>query len=84
MQSPEIAAKAARIFDARTPPERSCWVTLETEFPEGETYAPEDMRLIWVTEENGQMVRYDSEPMTDFWERIGVDIFSWFVSKETL
>lgn len=42
------------------------------------------MRLIWVTEENGQMVRYDSEPMTDFWERIGVDIFSWFVSKETL
>jgi cardiolipin synthase C len=84
VQSPEIAAQAARIFEAHTSPDRSYRVTFETESPEGKGSAPEDIRLIWVTEENGQIVRYDTEPMTNFWERIGVEILSWFVPEEML
>ena len=84
VQSREIAEQAARIFEARTSPDRSYRVTFETESPQREGTPIEDMRLIWVTEENGKMVRYDTEPMTDIWERIGVEILSWFVPEEML
>jgi hypothetical protein len=75
---------AARIFEGRTSPDRSYRVTWETEPPQRQDTPIEDIRLIWVTEENGKMVRYDTEPMTDIWERIGVEILSWFVPEEML
>ena len=84
VQSREIAEQAAQIFEARTSPDRSYRVTFETDPPQREVTPTEDMRLIWVTEENGKMIRYDTEPMTDIWERIGVEILSWFVPEEML
>jgi len=84
VQSPEIAAQAARIFEDRTSPDRSYRVAFETDSPQREGAPIENMRLVWVTEENGRMVRYDTEPMTDIWERIGVEILSWFVPEEML
>jgi putative cardiolipin synthase len=84
VQSPAIAEQAARIFEARTSPDRSYRVTFETESPQRESTPLEDMKLIWVTEENGKIVRYDTEPMTNIWERIGVEILSWFVPEEML
>lgn len=84
IKSPEIAAQAVQIFEARTSPDRSYRVTLERKSPEGKASDPEDTRLIWVTEENGQTIRYDTEPMTNAWERISVKILSWFLPEEML
>ena len=34
-------------------------------------------RLVWVTREGNEQVRYDSEPETGLWKRIKVQVISW-------
>jgi len=36
----------------------------------------DDGSLVWVTEDNGQEVRYRSEPQAGFWRNVTSDLFS--------
>ena len=84
IMSPEIAGQAARLFESRTSPERSYRLVLADEAGEAGGGKPGEKVLSWVTEEEGQTVVYDEEPMTDVWDRLFVRIMTWLIPEEIL
>jgi putative cardiolipin synthase len=62
MDSPQLGARLAALFEEAVLPEHAFRVTLAG--PE-----PEESDLVWISDENGQEVRYQQEPMTGFWRR---------------
>ncbi len=58
VESPELAKQVAEYMDIGVLPENSYKIMLE-----------EDGQLYWLTKENGQQVRYDTEPKTTTWQR---------------
>jgi putative cardiolipin synthase len=69
VKSTELAAQVIDFMDDGVRPENSYRVTLETD---SETGAE---RLVWLTENNGEEVRYYSEPEVGFWRRFS----AWFI-----
>lgn len=64
IHSTQLAAQVVRMFDRATAPSASYHLVMENN------------RLQWVTRENGQEKRYDSEPKAGFWRNIKVEMFS--------
>jgi cardiolipin synthase C len=73
VESPEIAAYAAHIFDAGTVPENAYRLRLS-----------KDGNVEWITQENGKEVIYDNEPNTTFWQRLGADLLAIFIPESEL
>ncbi|MCX5817667.1 MAG: phospholipase D family protein [Proteobacteria bacterium] len=84
VRSPEIARQVARLFETATSPENAYRVTFEAKLPGEDFSRPQDGKLTWITEEDGKEVRYYNEPMTRWWQRIGLNILSWFAPEEML
>jgi putative cardiolipin synthase len=70
VESPELAAQVMEYMDIGTRPENSYRLILEPDEKTG------GERLVWITEENGQEVRYYSDPETGIMRRFG----AWFMS----
>jgi cardiolipin synthase C len=70
IHSPELANQAAYFFDQGVSPARTYRVTLLG-----------DDDLVWVTEDNGQEVRYYREPLSRFWPRLSLKSLSWFTPE---
>ena len=69
IESPELAAQVLEYMDEGTLPQNSYRVLLETD---AETGAE---RLVWITESDGEEVRYYSEPEVGPWRRFS----TWFM-----
>jgi putative cardiolipin synthase len=69
VESPELATQVLEYMDEGVQPENSYRVVLETD---AETGAE---RLAWITEVEGEKVRYYSDPEVSFWRRMS----SWFM-----
>jgi putative cardiolipin synthase len=69
IESPELAAQVLAYIDEGTLPENSYRVLLETDAETG------DERLVWITERDGEEVRYYSEPEVGRWRRFS----TWFM-----
>ena len=63
VESPELAAEVVDYMDEGVRPENSYRVTLETDDETGVE------RLVWITQIDGEEVRYYSEPEVGFWRR---------------
>jgi cardiolipin synthase C len=73
IRSPELAERAAAIFDQGASPAYTYKVTLMG-----------DDGLVWVTEENGQEVRYYQEPLSRFWRRFSMRLLSVITPESML
>jgi len=73
IRSPELANQAAWLFAEGVSPARTYRVTL---------LGADD--LVWITEDNGQEVRYDQEPMSRFWPRLSLRGLSWLTPESML
>ena len=69
VQSPELAAQVVEYMDDGIKPENSYHVILETDPETGIE------RLVWITETDGEQVRYYSEPEVGFWRNFS----TWFM-----
>ena len=69
VESDELAAQVIEFMDEGVQPENSYRVVLE---PYDET---REERLVWITEVDGEAVRYYCEPEAGFWRRLG----TWFI-----
>ena len=70
IHSPELAHQAAYLFDLGVSPARTYRVTLLG-----------DDDLVWITEDNGQEVRYYREPLSRFWSRLSLKSLSWLTPE---
>jgi putative cardiolipin synthase len=73
IRSPELAAKAVALFNKGASPAYTYRVTLKG-----------GNDLVWVSEENGQEVRYDNEPLSRFWRRLYMRGISWITPESML
>ena len=69
VESPELAAQVLAYMDEGVQPENSYRVVLETDAETGSE------RLVWITEIDGEEVRYYSEPKVGLWRRFS----TWFM-----
>jgi putative cardiolipin synthase len=58
VESPELARQVVAYMDEGVLPENSYRVQLD-----------DDGDLVWITEKDGQEVRYTNEPESTFWQR---------------
>ncbi len=70
IRSPELADQAACLFVKGISPARTYRVTLLG-----------DDDLVWITEDNGQEVRYYREPLARFWPRLSLKCLSWLTPE---
>jgi putative cardiolipin synthase len=70
IRSPELADQAAYLFYQGISPGRTYRVTLLG-----------DDDLVWITEANGQEVRYYREPLSRFWPRLSLRCLSWLTPE---
>jgi cardiolipin synthase C len=70
IHSPELADQAACLFAKGFSPDRTYRVTL---------LGSDD--LVWITEDNGQEVRYYREPLARFWPRLSLECLSWLTPE---
>jgi putative cardiolipin synthase len=78
IESPELAAQVLEYMDEGTLPQNSYRVLLETD---AETGAE---RLVWITESDGEEVRYYSEPEVGLWRRFSTWIMGLLPIEEHL
>jgi len=69
VESPELAVQVLEYMDTGVQPENSYRVMLETDKETGTE------RLVWITEIDGEEVRYYSEPEVGLWRRFSI----WFM-----
>ena len=69
IDSAELAQQTARRFDAMVKPDDCYIVALRPAGPTGNS-----PRLVWRTEENGQVVEYTQEPARSGWQRFEVKL----------
>ena len=70
IDSPELAQQVAARFEAMVQPVNSYMLTLR---PNDAGGAPS---LVWNTQEDGQLVEYDTEPARSNWQRFKVNVLS--------
>ena len=73
IDSAEIASQAAKIMDEGVSPGSAYHVTLDS-----------DGRLVWTDETNGEKVQYDTEPETNVWERLLLDVVGMLPIEDQL
>ena len=69
MESPELATQVLEYMDEGVQPENSYRVILDTDAETGTEH------LVWITEIEGEEVRYYSDPEVSLWRRMS----SWFM-----
>ena len=69
VESPELATQVLEYMDEGVQPENSYRVVLEADAETGTE------RLVWITEIEGETVRYYSDPEVSLWRRVN----SWFM-----
>jgi len=67
IHSPELAGQVAKMFETISSPTASYHVMLED---------GADSSLVWITQENGQEVRYHSDPHAGVWRNVTSRFFS--------
>lgn len=72
IESPELAEKVIEFMDVGVDPSNSYHLVLENETGDGD----DDGELTWVSVENGNEVREDSDPKSGFWRPVS----AWFMS----
>ena len=77
LESPELASRLVALFDESAQPDHSFRVLLRD--PQ-----QEDDGLVWITEEQGREVRYESEPLAGFWMRFWRGVLSIFVPEHMM
>ena len=70
IDSPELAEQIITYMDVGTDPDNSYRLVLEKEDED------DSGDIVWITEDNGKEVRYDSDPHAGFWRPIS----AWFIS----
>lgn len=75
VQSPELARQLAALFEKTTLPRYAFRLHLRPS-PAGDDSPPLGQHLVWVTEEKGEEVGYENEPMAGLWRRFS----AWFLS----
>ena len=70
IRSPELADQAACLFVKGISPARTYRVILLG-----------DDDLVWITQDNGQEVRYYREPLARFWPRVSLKCLSWLTPE---
>jgi len=76
LESPELAAELAALFEEGTDPRHAFKVELNET---GGTQA-----LVWSIEEDGKQVRYESEPMSTPWQRLWRDVLGKLIPEHLL
>ncbi len=82
IDSPVLAEQIAARFDAMVQPVNSYRLALRASDTGlngtglNDTGQPPKPTLVWVTQENGKAVEYDTEPARSGWQRIGVNFLS--------
>jgi len=80
VRSEKLAAQASRLFTRGISPSNAYRVMLAG----GSRVSAEWHGFVWATEENGQEMRYNQDPMTGFWRRLAVRVLSWFAPESLL
>ncbi|KPK93133.1 MAG: hypothetical protein AMJ94_03785 [Deltaproteobacteria bacterium SM23_61] len=75
VKSPELARQLVALFEEGTQPQRSFRLDLRPSLGGDDSPSP-DQYLVWVTEEKGEEVYYENEPMAGVWRRFS----AWFLS----
>ena len=71
IESPELATQVSTRFRAMVQPQNAYELVLRTDRPGGKS------RLVWRTQENGQMIDYAHEPGTRAWQRLAIRLLAW-------
>ena len=77
VDSTELAAQLAALFDESIVPDHAFRVLLQDPQQSGDS-------LVWITEERGNEVRYESEPLASFFKRFWSGVFSIIVPEHLL
>jgi putative cardiolipin synthase len=77
IESPELASRLAALFDENARPEHSFRLVLQNEQPGRDAMA-------WVTEEQGQQIRYEYEPKAPPWVAFWRSVLSLIVPEHML
>jgi len=73
IDSAEIASQAAKIMDEGVSPGSAFHVTLDN-----------NDRLVWTDETNGEKVQYDTDPETNVWDRLLLDVVGMLPIEDQL
>jgi putative cardiolipin synthase len=73
IDSPEIASQAAKIMDEGVLPGSAYRVTLD-----------DNDRLVWTDVNNGEKLQYDTDPETNIWDRLLLDIIGMLPIEDQL
>jgi putative cardiolipin synthase len=73
IDSPEVASRAAKFFDATTGPEYCYILSLD-----------KDSKLVWTTDEGGREVNYYKDPDASCWRRFSSKMSSFFIPESQL
>jgi putative cardiolipin synthase len=75
--SPELAEQAIAVIEEDMKLENSWHVVLD-EQNDTQTNPHRNSGFVWITERNGEQIRYDYEPASDIWRDLGNAFFSFF------
>ena len=80
--SPELAEQTIAVIEEDMKPENSWHVVLDKQT---DTQTPNrNSGFVWITERDGEQIRYDYEPESDIWRDLGNVFFSLFPLQEKL
>jgi putative cardiolipin synthase len=77
VESAEVASKLAALFDEGVDPDHAFHVLLRKPEQSGDA-------LVWITEDQGNEVRYESEPLAGFWKQLWSGVLSVIVPEHEL
>lgn len=72
--SRDVAAQVLKMFDEVTSPVTSCRLAI----------APENGKLVWITQENDRFVQFYQDPYSGFWRHIQTDFMSLLPIEDQL
>jgi putative cardiolipin synthase len=76
-RSPELGEQLGRFFDDAVLPAHAFRVTLAA-------LGRENGGLVWTGEENGQVVRYETDPLAGFWRRLSASLLGLLAPEDLL
>lgn len=77
VDSAELASQLAALFDEGVEPDHAFRVLLRDPKQDGDA-------LVWIAEEQGNEVRYESDPLAGFWKRLWSGVLSIIVPEHLL
>lgn len=84
VESPELAEQVASQFETVTGPDNSFRLKLLKSPASDVPEKGSANTIVWIGEENGREVKYNSEPLSGFWRRIFTKFLSLFAPESML